>query len=74
MKRSQRGEDKLYVGPENHGYAQLSGLYKKKLDPKKETSICIDGVQGTVLITDENLPIGKYVSTTDFEIKFIIIK
>lgn len=61
MKRNQRGEDKLYVGPENKGYAQLSGLYKKNTDAKKETPVCIDGVQGFVLLTDENVTIGKYV-------------
>lgn len=61
VKRNQRGEDKLYLGPENRGYAQLSGLYKKKADPKKETPISIDGVQGNVLITEENVPLAKYV-------------
>lgn len=59
VKRNQRGEDKLYVGPENRGYAQLSAMYKKKGDTKKESSICIDGVQGTVLVTEENLSIGE---------------
>lgn len=59
VKRNQRGEDKMYVGPENKGYSQLSGLYKKKTEPKKETSICIDGVQGMVLICEENVPTGK---------------
>lgn len=61
VKRNQRGEDKLYVGPENRGYAQLTGLYKKKADPEKETPISIDGVQGNVLITNENVPLAKYV-------------
>lgn len=59
VRRNQRGEDKLYVGPENKGYSQLTGLYKKKTDPKKETSICIDGVQGMVLISEENVSTGR---------------
>lgn len=63
MKRNQRGDDRLYVGPANRGYAQLTALYKKKTDAKKETSICIDGIQGTVLSNDENVQIGKYVFT-----------
>lgn len=62
MRRNQRGDDKLYIGPANRGYAQLTALYKKKNDAKKETAICIDGVQGTVLFSDENVQIGKYVS------------
>lgn len=59
MKRNLRGDDKLYVGPGNEGYAQLSGMYKKKIDPKKETEIVIDGVQGNVLVTDENIGIDQ---------------
>lgn len=59
VKRNVRGEDKLYVGPENKGYTQLNGLYKKKTDPKKETSITIDGVQGMVLVSEENVPAGE---------------
>lgn len=59
MRRNQRGDDKLYVGPGNSGYAQMAGFYKKKIDAKKESSICIDGVQGAVLISDENVQIGK---------------
>lgn len=66
MKRNQRGEDKLYVGPENKGYSTLSALYKNKSKSDTETSICIDGVQGTVLISDENIPTGKYVSISYF--------
>lgn len=59
MKRNERGEDKMYVGPENKGYALLSGLYKKKNDSKTETPISIDGVQGNVLIAAENIASGK---------------
>lgn len=59
MRRNQRGDDKLYIGPGNRGYGQMTGMYKKKLDAKKETSISIDGVQGTVLISDENVQVGK---------------
>lgn len=47
------------MGPENKGYSQLSGLYKKKTEAKKETAICIDGVQGMVLLSEENVPIGE---------------
>lgn len=61
VRRNQRGDDKLYVGPANQGYAQMTALYKKAIDAKTETPISIDGVQGTVLISDENVQIGKYV-------------
>lgn len=47
----------MYVGPENKGYSQLTAMYKNK--DYNETNVSIDGVQGTVLITDENVSIGK---------------
>lgn len=59
MRRNQRGDDKLYIGPGNRGYGQMTGLYKKKVDAKKETFITIDGVHGIVLISDENVQAGK---------------
>lgn len=59
MRRNQRGDDKLYIGPGNRGYGQMTGLYKKKVDAEKETFITIDGVHGIVLISDENVQAGK---------------
>lgn len=59
VKRNKRGEDKIYVGPDNKGYSTLSALYKTKVDAKRETSISIEGVQGMVLITEENIQLGK---------------
>lgn len=66
MRRNQRGDDKLYLGPANRGYKQLTALYKKKNDAKKEIPIeNMDGIQGTVLINDDNIQIGKYVLQLD---------
>lgn len=61
MKRNQRGDDKMYVAPENKGYSNLTGLYKKGVEDSKESQICIDGVQGSVLITIENVLVGRLV-------------
>lgn len=73
VKRNQRGDDRLYIGPANRGYAQLTALYKKKTDAKKETSISIDGVQGTVLLNDENVQIGEYVHCKQLLLLFFFI-
>lgn len=58
MKRNKRGDDKLYIGPGNKGFSQLTSLYKKKTDTLEETTILIDGVQGFVLISQENVEQG----------------
>lgn len=61
VKRNQRGDDKMYVGPENKGYKLVHGLYKNKTEKTMEIAISIDGVQGMILIADESVAIGKYV-------------
>lgn len=58
VKRNKRGDDKLYVGPGNKGFSELTSLYKKKTDKSVETTILIDGVQGFVLISQENVEQG----------------
>lgn len=51
----------MYVGPANKGYKLIDGLYKNKTEKDFEVAISIDGVQGTVLIADECVAVGKYV-------------
>lgn len=59
MKRNERGDDKLYVGPGNKGYKLLRETYKNEIDPSTEVPILVDGVQGTILIAEECVPVGS---------------
>lgn len=58
VKRNQRGDDKLYVGPGNSGFALIKELYKNKTH-KTEVPILVDGVQGTILTAEECVPVGS---------------
>lgn len=58
-KRNQRGDDRLYLGTTNPGYADLMAIYKKKKSKRNEPiEITIEGVSGMVLAADENVAIG----------------
>lgn len=57
VKRNQRGDDKLYVGPENKGYKLIRETYNN--DTSAEVPILIDGVQGTILTAEECLSFGS---------------
>lgn len=61
MKRNERGDDKLYISPENQGFKMIKEMYTNKTAKSTEAPILIDGVQGTVLIAGENVPLGSYV-------------
>ncbi|XP_031774377.1 5'-3' exoribonuclease 2 homolog [Apis florea] len=51
--RNVRGDDRLYVGLGNSGYNFMKGLYTNHVRSDAETSICIDGMRGTVLLTED---------------------
>lgn len=51
--RNVRGDDRLYVGLGNSGYNFMKELYTNHVRSDAETSICIDGMRGTVLLTDD---------------------
>lgn len=59
MKRNQRGDDRMYIGPDNKGYKFLEGLYKNDTNKTEEIAFSIEGVQGTVLLADECVSNGK---------------
>lgn len=59
VKRNQRGDDKLYVGPNNQGFKLLKEIYNNKTDASTEVPLLVEGVQGTVLLADECVPIGE---------------
>lgn len=58
IKRNVRGDDKLYVSPHNSGYDLIKSLYARKIEFNVETAISIDGMKGTILITEESVKIG----------------
>lgn len=63
VKRNTRGDDRLYVAPGNTGYKFIRGLYINEVDKDEESSMLIDGVQGTVLLTDESVEEGGILAS-----------
>lgn len=53
VRRNQRGEDRLYVSNRNKGYGFIKGMYQNKVQTKVEAAISIDGMQGTVMVSEE---------------------
>lgn len=56
LKRNERGDDRLYVSNKNNGYSLLSNLYKQNVQLDSECSITIDGMKGTILVSEINVP------------------
>lgn len=52
-KRNMRGDDRLYVATNNEGYDLLSSLYKQQIDKSAECAVAIQGMRGTVLLSDD---------------------
>ncbi|RZC39206.1 5'-3' exoribonuclease 2 like [Asbolus verrucosus] len=63
IKRNMRGDDRLYVGSKNSGYNTLQQLYVQKVDSKMEVHVSIDGMQGTVLLSEECVEYGGYLDS-----------
>ena len=57
-KRNQLGDDRLYVVMGSSGYQLLKKFYETEDDYEKEFPISIDGMQGLVLLSEENIPEG----------------
>jgi 5'-3' exoribonuclease 2 len=58
QKRNKLGDDRLYVGTGCTEYQFLKKLTENESDADKEIPITIDGMQGLVLVTEENVPVG----------------
>lgn len=52
------GDDKLYLGRGNKGYKLLTKYYESETDFCRELPISVDGMQGLVLLSKENVDIG----------------
>lgn len=57
-KRNQLGDDRLYLCMGSSGYHLLKKFYETEDDPEKEFPISIDGMQGLVLVSEENVGEG----------------
>lgn len=57
-KRNQLGDDRLYVGMGSTGFQLLKKFYEAEDDLEKEFPVSIDGMQGLVLIAEENISEG----------------
>lgn len=52
-RRNVRGDDRLYVGIGNNGYNFIKGLYTNQIDFHKEVEISINGMRGSVLLSED---------------------
>lgn len=52
-KRNVRGDDRLYVGMGNDGYNYVKGIYKNRCGFDKEFEISMEGMRGTVLLSED---------------------
>ncbi|CRL03012.1 CLUMA_CG016524, isoform C [Clunio marinus] len=57
-KRNKLGDDRLYLGRGSRGYQLLKKFYETETDFDIEFPISIEGMQGLVLLSDENIPEG----------------
>ncbi|KAJ8928939.1 hypothetical protein NQ314_018427 [Rhamnusium bicolor] len=51
-RRNIRGDDRLYVSDKNDGYDLLKNLYIQKVEMEAECAVSINGMRGTVLLSD----------------------
>lgn len=58
IRRNLRGEDRLYVSNKNQGYGVIRGLYTNRVQADFETAISIDGMRGTVTISNQCVKTG----------------
>ncbi|XP_011505747.1 PREDICTED: 5'-3' exoribonuclease 2 homolog [Ceratosolen solmsi marchali] len=56
--RNIRGNDELYIGPDNKEYDFLKNLYRDKIDYDAEIEISIDGMRGTILLSENCISEG----------------
>lgn len=62
----------MYVGPENKGFGFLLSLYKNKTKSTEAVPFGADGMQGTTLVADECVGLGKYVYEIEYQ-KYTIL-
>lgn len=60
-RRNLRGEDRLYISTKNDGYDLIKALYMNRVKSNIETAILIDGMKGTVTISNQCVRTGGYV-------------
>ncbi|XP_034233636.1 5'-3' exoribonuclease 2 homolog [Thrips palmi] len=58
IKRNIRGDDRLYIPQQHEKYSFFRGLYENGVDPDIETDVQIDGMQGRVLLAEDNCKEG----------------
>lgn len=57
-RRNMRGADRLYVSNKNNGYGFIRGLYTNRVTASVESAISIDGMAGTVTISNHCVKTG----------------
>lgn len=57
-RRNLRGEDRLYVSNKNKGHGLIRGLYENRVNVDVESAILMDGMSGTITISNQCVRIG----------------
>lgn len=55
IQRNVRGDERLYISKHHDNHKFLTGLYNNGIDPNVETDVLIDGMQGRVLLAEDNV-------------------
>jgi len=58
QKRNQLGDDRLYINRGSAGFQLLKKFYETETDYDKELPVSIEGMQGLVLLSEENVEEG----------------
>ena len=56
--RNELGSDRLYIGEKNPSFDFVRGLYDRKVNKTVETKISMEGMQGTIFLSEDNVSIG----------------
>ncbi|KAJ8684644.1 hypothetical protein QAD02_020437, partial [Eretmocerus hayati] len=57
-RRNVRGDDRLYLAPNNSGFSFLEGLYSAGISYQSEIEVCVDGMRGTILPSEDCIDTG----------------
>lgn len=66
IRRNIRGDNKLYVNIHSPGYGDVKALYDNDLDRNMSVPVTIQGISGTILVDENCIGEGGFVSNLQF--------
>lgn len=58
IKRNIRGDDVLFLSMKTIGYEIVDGLYAENIDSKIETHVSLEGMAGTILLSEDHVQLN----------------